>query len=74
MIDQSVQTPNFRDNYTLTLTPDELSLLKTALIDHLAHGDREQEILDSLYAKLEFHLTFKSDGACLRDVGNGVRS
>lgn len=61
---QFVQPPNFRDNYTLALTPDELSLLKTALIDHLAHGDLDQEILDALYSKLQ--LTLSSDGACLR--------
>ncbi len=61
---KSVQPPNFRDNYTLTLTPDELSLLKTALIDHLAHGDLDQDILDALYSKLQ--LTLSSDGACLR--------
>ncbi|MFI3136979.1 MAG: hypothetical protein QX197_09395 [Methylococcaceae bacterium] len=64
MIDQSVQPPNFRDNYTLILTPDELSLLKTALIEHLAHGGRDQDILDALYSKLQ--LTLSSDGACLR--------
>lgn len=64
MIDQSVQTPNFRDNYTLILTPDELSLLKTALIEHLAHGGRDQDILDALYSKLQ--LTLSSDGACIR--------
>ena len=62
---QSVQPPNFRDNYTLTLTPDELSLLKTALIEHLAHGDRDQDILDALYSKLQLTLS-SSDGACLR--------
>ncbi len=61
---KSVQPPNFRDNYTLTLTPDELSLLKTALIEHLAHGGRDQDILDALYSKLQ--LTLSSDGACLR--------